>query len=98
RAPCDAAAQRAPPRDHLAPHAVHAEVHAHAVDAHDPVPVGLGEVHDVRPAGDAGVVHEHVDVTEGVDDAADHLVDGGDVADVGGEGEAAPAERADGAG
>src|SRR5439155_7954511 len=41
---------------------------------------------------------EHVDPAERLHDAADHLVDGGDVADVAGDGQAAPAGGAHGGG
>jgi hypothetical protein len=85
-------------RDHLAGDALEAEEHALAVDAHDAVPVRLGEVHDVRPPGDAGVVDEHVDPAEGGGDLADHPVDAGQVADVGGDRQAPPAPGRDAGG
>src|SRR5207244_13099202 len=62
------------------------------------VPVGVGELHDVGAAGDAGVVHEHVDAAQGLHDAHHHLIDGGDVPDIGGDGHALAAGRADGGG
>src|SRR5262249_61088844 len=85
----------APAGNHLARDALQAEEHALAVDAHDAVPVDFGEIHDVGAARDAGVVDERVDAAEGVGDLAHHLVDGGDVADVGGEREAPASERHD---
>jgi hypothetical protein len=54
------------------------------------------EVHDVGTPRDARVVDEHVHLPERGDHAVDHLVDGGHLADVGGQGEAPTAERGDG--
>src|SRR6266404_2272478 len=81
--------------NHLARHALQAEEHALAVDAHDAVPVGLGEIHDVRAPGDAGIVDQHIDAAERLDHAAHHLVDARQVADVGGQRQAPPAGGGD---
>src|SRR2546428_3228716 len=88
----------AAPGDHLARDALQAEEDALAVDPHDAVPVLFGEIHDVGAARDAGVVDEDIDLAEGVDGLADHPVDALEVADVGPEGQALAAERADGVG
>ena len=82
-------------RDHLARHALQAEERPLAVDPHDAVPVGLGEIHDVGPAGDAGIVHEDVDPPEVLHHPAGHPVDRAEIADVGVEREALAAERGD---
>src|SRR5437667_444348 len=85
-------------RDHLAGHALQAEEHALGVDAHDAVPVRLGEVHDVGAPRDAGVVDEHVDPLERGHRAPHHRVDGGEVADVGLQRQAAAPQARDGVG
>src|SRR5262249_61097635 len=84
--------------DHLPRDALQAKEHTLAVHAHDAVPVLLGEVHHVGAPGHPGVVHEHVDPPEAVDDPADHAVDALEVPDVGAEGQPFAPERADGVG
>ena len=53
------------------------------VDAHDQVPVLVGHLEQQVVAGDAGVVDQHVDPAELVDDPRDRGLDGLGVADVG---------------
>ncbi len=52
------------------------------VHAHDAVPLVLGHVHDDAVAQDAGVVHQHVQVTERVDGLLDEATGAVPVGDV----------------
>jgi hypothetical protein len=72
------------------------EERAGEIDAHHFLPVGLGDVLDVRGRSrDAGVVDEYVDRAEAPPRGLDHRLDVARASDVGRDGEGAPAARAD---
>ena len=68
--------------DHLLRGALEAEEDPLRVDPVHPVPVVLGEVHDVGAPGHPGGVHDYVEVAELGDDSAHHAIDVRDVAHV----------------
>ena len=61
--------------DHFAGDSLQAEESSSCVDPVHTVPVLRGEVHDVRPTGNSGVIHEYVDALEGIQSNADHAID-----------------------
>ena len=65
------------------------------VDADDVVPLLLGHVDEHAVPQDAGVVHQHVDVAEGVDGSLDQALGTAEVGDVVGVGDGLAAHGLD---
>src|SRR5882672_369292 len=76
--------------DHLARGALQAEKDTLGVDPVDAVPIRFGQVHDLRVAGDPGVVDDDVEPAELGDGARDHRVDARHIAAIGLDGDRPP--------
>ena len=72
------------PRNHDPGDRLKAEKHALRVHPMHAVPIGLGDVHDIRAPCHAGVVDENIDAAKGGDRGIDHALDVGSPADVAG--------------
>jgi hypothetical protein len=62
-------------RGELADRFLHADQHPEAVDLHDAAEAVLGDVEERLRAADAGVVEDHVQLTELVDRSPDEVLD-----------------------
>ena len=72
----------APLAPHVREHRVRAQVDGLEVHRDRLVEVGLGQIVNAAPFGDAGVVDEHVDGAERALDRGDHIGNGSGPADI----------------